>query len=412
VPVESFVKSLMRPVKRLVPRRPFLAVHPEWRERLSDLGLHSVDDFLLHPGEIVSGHPDRHVMRTTFGTTTVYLKREHRVPMADRLASWRAGFGFVSVSCREAETLRLLSDAGLPAPEWIAAGEDGRGRAFLVLKSVEGAKELRRYLLDLSRQPLRQRRIVARRLGGLIAAVHDAGFAYPDLSAKHVFVDPTTNDFTLLDWQRSWTPHPLSWHQRSRDLAALNASLAEELAAPADRLTFLLAYLRATSASPPSFGTLCRMIEKRTAKLLKRSSIHEQRLPAFHDSQPLVWLGGEALAVTPICHDVLSHDDLSIMAYALPSGRTDICETGRVVSSDGRTAELTRRRSVRRFGRLRDAIRGRRWTAPESREAADLLRSERLGESARLLAFGQRERSWGVVESFLLRLIDDERWDE
>src|SRR5947207_1956026 len=139
-----------------------------WYNWLAALGLRTADDFLNHPGEIISGHPDRHVMRTTFGNTTVYLKREHRVPWRDRLSSWRAGFGLASVSEREAGTLQLLAAAGLPAPEWIAAGEDGHGRAFLALRAVDGAVDLRRHLLSLSGQPARQRRTLARRLGRLI----------------------------------------------------------------------------------------------------------------------------------------------------------------------------------------------------------------------------------------------------
>ena len=61
---------------------------------------------------------------------------------------------------------------------------------------------------------------------------------------------------------------------------------------------------------------------------------------------------------------------------------------------------------------MRDLVRGRRWTAPESLAAANLLRRERSGEPARLLALGQRECAWGVVESFLLRLTGGERRSE
>src|SRR5262245_60031696 len=128
VPVRLATPPLAVTVSRLLSRRAFVVTHPAWREQLATLDLNTADDFLNHPGEIISGHPDRHVMRTTFGAANVYLKREHRVPWRNRLASWRAGFGFASVSVREARTLQALIAAGLPAPEWIAAGEDGRGR--------------------------------------------------------------------------------------------------------------------------------------------------------------------------------------------------------------------------------------------------------------------------------------------
>src|SRR5688572_10861957 len=70
------------------------------------------------PGEIVSGHPDRHVVRVVLGTgrerVVGYLKREHRVPIRDRVANACAGFGFVSKSVREARTLEQLRAAGIP----------------------------------------------------------------------------------------------------------------------------------------------------------------------------------------------------------------------------------------------------------------------------------------------------------
>src|SRR5205807_1849887 len=83
------------------------------------------------------GHPDRQAARLTLGAgaeaVAVYLKREHRVPWPVRLANALAGFGFVSRSLREARTLQALGREAIAAPEWLAAGEDGRGRAFLLV---------------------------------------------------------------------------------------------------------------------------------------------------------------------------------------------------------------------------------------------------------------------------------------
>ena len=181
--------------------------------------------------------------------------------------------------------------------------------------------------------------------------------------------------------------------------------LADELAAPRNGSRSSVP----TYVPLPRVGVPTALPNDRNGRLCFAAAIREQRLAAFHDSQTLVWLDGEALAVTPACCNVLPHDELAHLAYELAPGRTTDCETRVFITSDGRSVELARRRTVRRFGRLRDVFRGRRWTAPESRAAADLLRRERSGEPAQLLAFGQRERSWGVVESFLLRLIDGER---
>ena len=59
------------------------------------------------------------------------------------MASASAGFGFVSRSLREARTLEALGREGVGCPEWLAAGEDELGRAFLLVREAPGATELR-----------------------------------------------------------------------------------------------------------------------------------------------------------------------------------------------------------------------------------------------------------------------------
>ena len=60
------------------------------------------------PGEIVSGHPDRHVREVTFRGRVCYLKREHRIPWRERWKNLLAGFGWASKSTREAAVLMWL----------------------------------------------------------------------------------------------------------------------------------------------------------------------------------------------------------------------------------------------------------------------------------------------------------------
>ena len=64
------------------------------RRRFARWGLTGPDDFLNLPGEIVSGHADRHVVRVVLGRdrskVVAYLKREHRVRLRDRCAAWLA----------------------------------------------------------------------------------------------------------------------------------------------------------------------------------------------------------------------------------------------------------------------------------------------------------------------------------
>src|SRR5262245_13641737 len=143
-------------------RREVLEINPRYEPMLQMLGLTSLADFLSLDGPIIGGHPDRHVMRIAIGEKRFYLKREHRVRLRQRLANRRAGFGFWSVSVREARVLGMLRDAGIRAAEWIAAGETADGRAFLLLDDVGAMENLRRFLAG---QPLdrRARRRLARR---------------------------------------------------------------------------------------------------------------------------------------------------------------------------------------------------------------------------------------------------------
>src|SRR5262249_10592289 len=151
----------------------------------------------------------------------------------------------------------------------------------------------------------RARRRLARRLAAQVARIHDAGFTYPDLYAKHIVVEDLGARFTFLDWQRSRRRGRLTWSERCRDLAALNASLSGELGDGDDRLTFLLAYWRATGDESISFRRVCARIQRRTRTLLRRSSIREQRLPTVAASQSLHWLDGEALCVSAMGRELL-----------------------------------------------------------------------------------------------------------
>lgn len=376
-------------------------VRPEWRERLAAEGLTTCAGFQAIEGPIISGHPGRHVLRIQIGDETCYLKREHAVTWRERLSSWLAGWGYCSVSRREALTLDEVRSHGIDAPEWIACGESPDGRAFLLLRGLPDVESLRERLERGAERTVGERRVLARRLARRIAAIHDAGFAYPDLYAKHVLVDPAGEGFTFLDWQRSARPRRIGWTQRCRDLAALHASLPVELADNDVRLTFLLAYYRAAKDQSLDFGRVCRRIHRRTEVLLQRGSLREQRLARQGESQPLYWIRGEELCLSEMGRTMLDPEEIqqSVSMRIDRGGCADL-----PITIGGNRCQLTVRRTMRRFGVMMDSIRGRRWQAPESRQAANLLRCERLGETPRLLAFGQRTASHGVVDSFLLCL--------
>ncbi len=223
-----------------------IEIHPRFRSVLHRLGLTAPNQFFSLSSLTISGHPDRNVSRVTLGegpeALIGFLKHEYRVSWLVRLRNWFAGFGLVSRSLRECRTLQALQREGLPGPDWIAAGEDDRGRAFLLLHELPGACDLWQALRQAT-EP-RQRRRLARAIGETVARLHHKGFSHPDLYANHVLVGLDGAKITILDWQRTRPGYKLDWRQRGRDLAGLHITVASHLAGEQERWHCLWAYLK------------------------------------------------------------------------------------------------------------------------------------------------------------------------
>jgi tRNA A-37 threonylcarbamoyl transferase component Bud32 len=364
----------------------FVETMPGDRDLLAGAGLAAPGDFLTLRGVIVSGHPTRHVLRVEIGGTAFILKKEHRVRWRDRVAGSWFGFGWVSKSVREARLLLALGDAGVSCPAVAAYGEDA-GRAFVLLRESAGMTELRALLRELSAA---DRRALAGALGRELARTHAAGVDHPDLYAKHVLVhrDAGAFRFCFLDWQRSRRTTRVSWRRRLRDLAALDASLADDLAGDRERLRCLRAYLAA--ADGPPWRHVAAAIRRRTAALLTRRKIRELRQPPG-DAQALLWpFGDERLCITPAFHAALGG---ALPDWLVPRPHaTGGCVVRRTVAlPGGRVGCLVRRWS------------GTSSPAPELVAAATLFRLARFGIAApRLLAFGQAMVAPGQRFSFVL----------
>src|SRR5579875_213565 len=268
-----------------------LEISPRYRSFFRQIGVRDAADFLALAGQtphIVSGHPDRNVARITFTTGgqqwSAFLKREHHVSWRTRLGNVLAGFGLVSRSLREVRILQALEREGLPGPEWLAAGEDGLGRTFLLVREAPGM-ELRAVLAAEKRPRRRQR--IARRLGAALARLHTAGFHHPDLYANHLFLDSRSGAIHLLDWQRACLRQALSWRERCRGLAALHATVDDALATAEERLLFLRAYWRNSSPLDVSWRAAVQTIEAQARHLLRRRHIREKRQPP---APPQAWI--------------------------------------------------------------------------------------------------------------------------
>jgi tRNA A-37 threonylcarbamoyl transferase component Bud32 len=393
-------------------------INPAYRDWLEGHGLAKADRLLALPGVIICGHPRRQVVQVTLPAVptprnpadgeviTCYLKREHRVSWRQRFVNALAGFGFVSASRREAGLLRQLRQAGVGCPDWIAAGEDDSGRAFLLLRGIGGGIDLASFLRRRPSASWPWRRQFAHLLGEALAHLHEAGFAHHDLYSKHVLVDPLGDGVYFLDWQRSRRQSILDWSRRWEDLAALHATLPDDLARRRDRLACLRSYFRATwpGRTPSAIRReAVRQIERHARRLLLRRNVREQRQTSMPiGSQRLMWLDGESMCA---CPDFLKSLDgtmpdwLTTLLTDHPVRGMSRCE---IHLPDGRRANLIRRRAFDSLAWLATVFLGRPFVSPELGQLGLLFRLQRHGIiTPRLLAFGQRRDRTGS-SSFLL----------
>jgi tRNA A-37 threonylcarbamoyl transferase component Bud32 len=335
-------------------------------------------DYLNLPGEIVSGHPDRHVLRVELNDRVCYLKRQHRITWRERWRNWRAGFGWVSRCEREARLLAELATRGFAPPKCVAFGEHG-GRAFLLVEEHVGDElrvTLRNNALALTQ---------CERLGEAIGMLHAAGFTTPDLTAKHIF-SATSHVPTLIDWQSAERRVP-SPTERVHSLAALHASVAD--ATPQQRLRFLRGY----QATAPKYKLSIPEIVAAAEKQATRRSIRDQRQQTVI-SQRLVWLAGEAVCVVPEIATTWPTPTITPPFYGTP-----FVEQSRIILADGRQATLIRDRESR-LRRGLPRLRGRRWRSSGVTHGRVLFHLQRYGiPGPRLLAFGQQD---STGESFTL----------
>jgi tRNA A-37 threonylcarbamoyl transferase component Bud32 len=412
----------------------FVDIHPQFRELLARQGLVTAGDFLALQGVVYSGHPDRHVVRVAFGgeaeAIPAVLKREHRTRWRDRLANAWAGFGFVSKSYREFVLLRALEQTGIGSPRAMAAGEDDNGRAFLLVRELESYQDLRQFLGEMRSMPPDKRRGIARRLGTVLARLHNAGYDHPDLYSKHILVSPAPPpeclSFRVVDWQRSQKRERVGWTKRWRDLSALDATLAGELATGRERLQALYAYLRACRTAEErrcglTLAAAAHEVRRRANRLLERRRIREMRQPPLAPgTQNLIWLDGEALLVTREFRDELGGQAAAWLGSLLQKGsETSSADAGApgqtrkdsrplfreqaVALPGARFAHLVTRWASRPWRWLWARLRRRTLVAPELESMKVLFRLQRYGVVLpRLLAAGQKHLKPWQTQSFLL----------
>ena len=115
--------------------------------------------------------------------TAFYLKRQHSITWRERWRNCVRPDSVLSCFLREMKLLTQMESASVPHPEWVAAGEDGRGRAFLLVQEIDNGTDLRRTLAHPTLTH-RDRRQLAERLGHLIAEAAFEGLYHTRLDRK------------------------------------------------------------------------------------------------------------------------------------------------------------------------------------------------------------------------------------
>ena len=382
----------------------WIEFHPRYRAWLGKCGVRTVADALALRGEVVGGHADRHVVKVELHSGVsvrgAYLKREHVVARRSRFRNWREGFGWVSRAEREARTLQKLEELGLPGPQWLAYGEDAAGRAFLLIEELTGAVPLREYFTDTA-LTADESRLLAERIGRMLAEYHAAGVGTPELAAKHLLLRSGALQPILIDWQSGRNDRVVSPADATDWFGALHATLPEECAALRNRLRVLWAYRRVLKASgivpSQTFGACVRSVRAASEKQSKRSSVQLQLGTKGTAPQRLVWLDGEAMVAIPeVAHSWPKNQNREPF-YDLPPG------TESIALPCGTTGELTRFCSFDPLGRFLAAIRERPWRSPGAKAARVCFYLQRLGiPGPKLLAYGQRRKSAFEVQSFVI----------
>jgi len=279
-------------------------IHPDHRSLLEAAGL-ATFDALFAAGERhrVDGHRLRSVSRLQLAspdgsTVTIFLKRAWGAAAKPR---WTDGLFLrwpMSPLRREWKNALKLAAAGIPAAPPVAWGHSawpGAPRSLLAFAEVRGPS-LAFWLARANPSPAR-RRVVARAVGDTVRHLHKTGFSFPDLYAKHLYLenaDGPAPRIVLIDPQRlrRWLP----W-RAAKDLAALYVTTFFPIVTRTDRLRVLRAYLACPERSRRGGRRLVRRILRLAVTMTGRGQdprlVWAARRPDLPPTVP--WLGDEQI---------------------------------------------------------------------------------------------------------------------
>jgi len=252
----------MSPAVSAFPRDMKVFIAPGADRLLPAAGIADYASIMFADLEYVTGHAGRSVHRLAFtldgADRTLFVKRFFPKPglkgLVQRVTKREGGAARARL---EARFIDAFNDAGLGTARYLAWGTRGflgKREGFIVIEGLDDYTPLEELLSGLPRDGpgASARAELARLLGRYVRRMHTAGFYLPDLYAKHVFVrgEALSRELALIDLQRARKARRLAERTRARDLAALDASLPENLVSSTDRMRFLHEYFGASELTP------------------------------------------------------------------------------------------------------------------------------------------------------------------
>jgi len=235
-------------------------IDERYREPLAVIGLRDFRSVMdSDAGITIGSHDDRNAVRLDIErdgrTQTLYLKRTLCYPIAAILKELFSGIWPQARPIREYQVADKLARLGIPAMKAIGCGQRKRfglpHEAFVLVEEVPA-----KYMLDeamrvsLNEDSLlntRQRRDLIRSVARLVRQLHDAHLRWPDLVAKHIYLDLPSPDDTEYDWnlrlidlERIYTSR--SAKARAKNLKMLLKSMPRRSITRTDVLRFASTY--------------------------------------------------------------------------------------------------------------------------------------------------------------------------
>jgi tRNA A-37 threonylcarbamoyl transferase component Bud32 len=177
-----------------------------------------------------------------FKYPTLSYALRHSLSRSRALKSWVAAHG--------------LRVRGFLTPEPLALSEERKGgilsRSLLLSEYLQGVEELNDYILKnfdtpLSPEGKRKKRRFVEHLSEEIRRLHESGIFQHDLKSNNILVKEKDDDwqFFFIDLDRIKFKKELSYQERVKNLAQINASVADCITV-SDRLRFFKSYAAKT----------------------------------------------------------------------------------------------------------------------------------------------------------------------